>query len=258
MVDADQDEDEEAADGDDGAAAGDADGAGRLADAGGAGPSSSSYAVDAAGGDASGADNGEEDAADGAAPAAGDLQPRVEAMVSIAAIRSQLPITTDDALLFHAPVGWADEPTGAEGEKPRPCWVRRDGAGEVTKTLRTRGEVEDLLEAEAKEAGRAWLGQLVGGRWEIRSRCVQDALTHVTSSLVDSGHVSVLPPAHTGRSMVLYLARNRYFKGEPFPHNKRKREPPPPQEEEELSEFELQRQRNIARNQELLKQLGLA
>ena len=68
----------------------------------------------------------------------------------------------------------------------------------------------------------------------------------------------MLPPAHTGRSMVLYLARNRYFKGEPFPHNKRKREPPPPQEEEELSEFELQRQRNIARNQELLKQLGLA
>ena len=57
--------------------------------------------------------------------------------------------------------------------------------------------------------------------------------------------------------MVLYLASNRYFKGEPFPQPKRKREREP-EPEEELSEFELQRQRNIARNQELLKQLGLA
>ena len=33
---------------------------------------------------------------------------------------------------------------------------------------------------------------------------------------------------------------------------------PPPVEEEELSEFEHQRLRNIARNQELLAKLGLA
>jgi len=245
---------EDAADGPD-AAGGPAEGAAPT-EAGGAGPSSSSGGAGGAAGDSGGAGDEEHEGEAGAA--VNDLQPRVEAMVSVASIRGQLPITTDDALLFHAPLGWADEPTGEEGAKPRPCWVRRDANGEVEKKLRSRGEVEDLLEAEAAEAGRAWLGQLVGGRWEIRPRCVAAALTHVANSLVDSGHISVLPPAHSGRSMVLYLARNLYFKGEPFPQNKRKREAPPPLEEEELSEFEHQRLRNIARNQELLRQLGLA
>ena len=235
---------------------------------GGAGPSTSSGgaggAADDSGGDAAGAAGdsgggaGDEEHEGEAGAAMNDLLPRVEAMVSVASIRGQLPITSDDALLFHAPLGWADEPTGEEGAKPRPCWVRRGANGEVENKLRTRAEVEDLLEAEAAEAGRAWLGQLVGGRWEIRPRCVAAALTHVASSLVDSGHISVLPPAHSGRVMVLYLARNLYFQGEPFPQTKRKREAPPPFEEEELSEFEHQRLRNIARNQELLRQLGLA
>ena len=187
----------------------------------------------------------------------GNLQPQVESLVSLQTIRGQLPDVSDQALLFHAPPGWADEPTGEEGGKPRPRWVQRDAAGEVLRTVRTRAEVEDILEAEAATSGQPWLGQLVGGRWEIRPRLQVAALTHVVGGLVDSGHISVLPPARTGRSMVLYLASNRYFKGEPFPQQKRKREREP-EPEEELSELELQRQRNIARNQELLKQLGLA
>ena len=249
---------EAAADGPD-AAGSSAEGAAAAAaptEAGGTGPSTSSGGTGGAAGDSGGAADEEHEGEAGAAMS--DLLPRVEAMVSVASIRGQLPITSDDALLFHAPLGWADEPTGEEGAKPRPCWVRRGANGEVENKLRTRAEVEDLLEAEAAEAGRAWLGQLVGGRWEIRPRCVAAALTHVANSLVDSGHISVLPPAHSGRVMVLYLARNLYSQGEPFPQNKRKREAPPPFEEEELSEFEHQRLRNIARNQELLRQLGLA
>ena len=187
----------------------------------------------------------------------GALQPQVEALVSLQTIRGQLPSTADEALLFHAPPGWADEPTGEEGGKPRPRWVQRDAAGEVLRTVRTRAEVEDFLEAEAATSGQPWLGQLIGGRWEIRPRLQVAALTHVVGGLVDSGHISVLPPSRTGRSMVLYLASNAYLKGEPFPQSKRKREREP-EPEEELSEFEKQRMRNIARNQELLKQLGLA
>ena len=247
---------DDAADGPDAAGSSAEGAAAAPTEVGGAGASTSSGGAGGAAGDSGGAGDEEHEGEAGAAM--NDLLPRVEAMVSIASIRGQLPITSDDALLFHAPLGWADEPTGEEGAKPRPCWVRRGANGEVESKLRTRAEVEDLLEAEAAEAGRAWLGQLVGGRWEIRPRCVAAALTHVANSLVDSGHINVLPPAHSGRARVLYLARNLYFPGEPFPQTKRKREAPPPFEEEELSEFEHQRLRNIARNQALLAQLGLA
>lgn len=248
---------------------------------------------------------------------------QVEALVSLAAIRSQIPTTSDDALLFNAPPGWtvmpemlagtpvpataiptlfpkprgpaptgytwdaergvwvdaagklrevkssstaaekglrADGATGVEGGQPRPEWVQRDAKGACVRRLDTRAQVEDVLEEEAAEAedGKPWLGQLVGGWWEIRPRAVMPALTHVVNGLVDAGHIAVLPPERTGRSTVLYVARSRYFKGTPFPQSRRKRERLEPAPQEELSEFEQQRLRNIARNQELLKQLGLA
>ena len=45
---------------------------------------------------------------------------------------------------------------------------------------------------------------------------------------------------------------------EPFPQPKRERAQAAPPVEEELCDFEIERQKNIARNQELLRQLGLA
>ena len=57
------------------------------------------------------------------------------------------------------------------------------------------------------------------------------------------------------------MVRNLYFPGEPFPEEpkaKRPRAEKAPEPEEELAELELERRRNIERNKELLRQLGLA
>ena len=60
---------------------------------------------------------------------------------------------------------------------------------------------------------------------------------------------------------MLLAAANLYVRGEPFPRGRKaneKDEDEEEEEEEELCDFELQRRRNIERNQELLRQLGLA
>ena len=62
----------------------------------------------------------------------------------------------------------------------------------------------------------------------------------------------------TGKPAVFYVAANSYSKGEPFTQPKRERAQAAPPVEEELCDFEIERQKNIARNQELLRQLGLA
>lgn len=52
------------------------------------------------------------------------------------------------------------------------------------------------------------------------------------------------------------LFDSRYFKGEPFPRPKTQPVRVVP-EEDELCDLELERLRNIERNKELLRQLGL-
>ena len=81
------------------------------------------------------------------------------------------------------------------------------------------------------------------------------------SQLVGEGLVRSVPAEECGKGQgALFAAANLYVRGEAFPRAKKgdKEEDDEPVEEEELCDFEIQRQRNIARNQELLRQLGLA
>ena len=77
-----------------------------------------------------------------------------------------------------------------------------------------------------------------------------------------------IEPKHSGKQSVTWVVLNRYVRGEPFP--KPAREPAnkrakaaeegggDAQDEENLAEIEVQRLRNIERNKEILRQLGLA
>ena len=89
------------------------------------------------------------------------------------------------------------------------------------------------------------------------------ALSYVLNGLVASGAVSAMPPQRSGRAQTLYLVANRYYAGEAFVRQgvKRARDAEAEEEEEpeqQLADIEIERQRNIARNQEILRQLGLA
>ena len=127
-----------------------------------------------------------------------------------------------------------------------------------------------------------WLGQLVGATWEISPKAAPLALTQVLGELVDLGVATRIAPQHSGKAAPLYAAANLYFKGAPFkvPETKAKaamteeeraaydakkkaaREQKQKEEFEaeydEMAELEKQRLRNIERNKELLRQLGLA
>jgi len=127
-----------------------------------------------------------------------------------------------------------------------------------------------------------WLGQLVGATWEISHKAAPLALTQVLGELVDLGVATCIPPEHSGKPAPLYAAANLYFKGEPFkvPENKakaamseeertaydakkkaareQKQQAQFEEEYDEMADLEKQRLRNIERNKELLRQLGLA
>jgi hypothetical protein len=123
----------------------------------------------------------------------------------------------------------------------------------------SRAELEALLEADAAAEGRAWLGQLTNRGWEIRARAVNSALAQLLSGLVVLGLVRVLTPERSGKAGTNYVVANRYVTGAPFPRAKLSRPPPPEvEEEEELCDLEKERLANMKRNQELLRQLGLA
>ena len=142
-------------------------------------------------------------------------------------------------------------------------WVQRGADGELLRKSERRADLEETLENEALLAGGAWLGQLVGGMWEIRSKAVPAALAHVLQGLVATGAVCALPPQHSGKSHMLYIVANQYCAGEAYPRSKRAREVEADEAEaeaepEEMADIEIERARNIARNNEILRQLGLA
>jgi hypothetical protein len=84
-------------------------------------------------------------------------------------------------------------------------------------------------------------------------------MCQVLKGLVAAGLVCALPPQQSGKNQIMYVISNQYLRGEAFPRREKlgaaEKED---KEEEELCDLELERQRNIARNLELLKQLGLA
>ena len=69
-------------------------------------------------------------------------------------------------------------------------------------------------------------------------------------------------PSRSGKNFAVYLAANQYFRGEAFPRKSGKAadddDDKEEEEEDELAELEKQRLRNIERNQEMLRALGLA
>ncbi len=90
------------------------------------------------------------------------------------------------------------------------------------------------------------------------------ACSYVLKGLVAANLVSELPPKQSGKTQPLYLVANRYYAGEPFAKpaagGKRTREADEEadeDEDEDLADIEIERKKNIARNQEILRQLGL-
>ena len=177
-----------------------------------------------------------------------------------------LPPCQHEPSLFHTPHGWTAEPIKEEGRKTRLRYVQRDPeSGEEVRSFDRRVDLEDALEREYRASGSEWLGQFVEGVWEIRSRSVLPALSSVVTGLVATGAVTAVPPAKSGRGHVVYLAANRYFAGEAFPRApsqlsgaKRKHDEEEAEPEEEMADIELERLRNIERNKEILRSLGLA
>ena len=206
-----------------------------------------------------GVDDGADDAGSYDAQAHARAEgPRIEGLMSLATVRNQLPLETDDVGSFHCPDGWV-ELDAKQGRQAVKKWVRADAGGAVVGECKSRVQLEELLENEAARAGGVWLGQLAAGRWELRGREVNPALERVLDGLIARGLVRAIPPAQSGKQVTMYAAANRYATGEPFPRPKVER---PVNEvevvEEELCELEIERARNIARNQEILRQLGLA
>eukprot|EP00967_Tisochrysis_lutea_P047017 scaffold57208_cov31-Tisochrysis_lutea.AAC.1 len=155
------------------------------------------------------------------------------------------PLASPDIAHCYSRFFWV-ETSPLEGTDPR--------------RVTSRSELEDLLEADAAAEGRVWLGQLVKDGWELRSRAVNRALTQIISGLVVLGLVKAVTPEKSGKTATCYIAANKYATGVPFPKIKvtRPNAAPEVQEEEELCDLEKERLANMKRNQELLRQLGLA
>ena len=188
-------------------------------------------------------------------------------------VRNMMPACQHDASQFHTPPGWREEPVPG-ARRPKFVWVQRDATGAVLRSFERRVDLEEALEGEASFRGSAWLGQFVGGVWEIRARALPNALERVLSGLVATHALSALPPEKTGKAHVTYCVANVYVAGEPFPRPPAagrggrgggdggdaadEGEEAAEEEEEQLADIERERLRNIERNQEILRQLGLA
>ena len=200
--------------------------------------------------------------------------------MSLNFLREQLSgtITTKDANNFATPPGWEEEDVEGgkllAGGKKRKRWVQYDASGSISREFALREALEEALEGEAAagadgdgegsqsggdgDGGGVWLGQLCAGQWELRPRAVAPAVQHLLAGLIADGAVASVAPELSGRAHVTYCVRNKYFKGEPFKRRGRAAAAADEEEEEELCDFEVERQKNIARNHELLRQLGLA
>lgn len=115
----------------------------------------------------------------------------------------------------------------------------------------------------------------MGGLWQIRPRAATRAISHVLGRLEALGLVALVQPSQSGKEKELVAINNHYATGEPFAVQRRLAEKVSRRSRaarsrqdtegvgeedgmEGLAEIEKERLRNMARNQELLRQLGLA
>ena len=122
---------------------------------------------------------------------------------------------------------------------------------------RTKLEIEyfEALHAEVYPETTPYLGAVVDGKWEIRAALARAALAHVLGTLVASGHVVEI----AGEPLPTFLAANLYEKSIP-PAVERKSRPvqrPAFLVDRPKSDYELQRERQIAKNEAFLNNLGL-
>ena len=193
-------------------------------------------------------------------PFAYDVPPRVESMISLATIRQLLPISADDANNFATPPGW-EEVVDASARRAKRTWVElKPPSGKAARSFDRRLDLEKALERDAAVAKVAWLGTVAGGAWQLQQKAIVPALQHVLDGLIASGHVRSVVPSRSGKNFAVYLAANQYFRGEAFPRKSGKAvdDEEEEEQEDELAELEKQRLRNIERNQEMLRALGLA
>jgi hypothetical protein len=186
--------------------------------------------------------------------------PRVETAMSLNQIKAALPLADKEVSEFKPVAGWAQHSgEGGPRRKVAPKWIRLTPAHGRTAAVQDREALESLLEREAREAGRPWLGQMsMEGQWEIRRRAVDEAIDAILGDLVAAGLVCAFPGDAAGKGAgTLYCAANRYVRGEPFPIDRRRQDEKEKEPEEELCDFELERKRNIERNKALLRELGL-
>ena len=206
----------------------------------------------------------------------GDMRPQVERLLSLAHIKERLPVN-HDATMFGCPEGWSERKLDEGRRRPKKVWVRHGGGGggnveagqqqeEEEETCERRYDLEHLLEQEAQSRGVVYLGQLYGGEWQISSKAMGDALLHVLGGLVRRGLVREVPPRQSGKVGAMWMICNHYERGEPFPKaegtgragRRGAKAEEDEEEEEQLADIEKERLRNIERNKEILRQLGLA
>ena len=187
--------------------------------------------------------------------------PRVEAAMTLNAIKAALPLSSKSPAEYAPPEGWTEHVAKVPAKwRVQAKWIRAESTEGGPTVVDGREDLEMLLEKEERTGrGRPWLGQLVESQWEIRKHSVDDAIESVLSDLIGAGLVRMVSGEAAGKgSAPLYCVANRYVKGAPFPVVRNYKKKAAEEEEEELCDFELERKRNIERNKELLRQLGLA
>ena len=140
--------------------------------------------------------------------------PQIEQWTSLNMLRNLLPERNHDVASFHTPPGWVEEPDLAD-RRVKMTWAQRDACGALVRRFDKRSEVEEICEFEAAARGEAWLGQIVGGRWEIRAKAMVGLLapahvpwTHNTSDAcacalsLQSGGIRTPRPTYAALSQV--------------------------------------------------------
>jgi len=182
-------------------------------------------------------------------------------MGTIKAYVSSQHVEWDSAAFESIPNGWVREFKDTGRRRPQVLFVRttvtnRTQAG----VCNTRAELEIESEKDhLKSSKRPWLGNVFGGRWEVRKQHVGPAMQHIIELLIKHGCAEQVET----EKGVQYIVANTYVLGKPFAKAGAKANVSENNAEEveaspvEVSEYEADRQANMARNAAFLASLGL-